>query len=67
MGETTMIFQRRIRHWKTTIGGFAIMGLGIASFIWPNKAALFSQISTFLTASAFMAAADGKQTPAPPS
>ena len=61
MGETTQIL-RRIRHWKTTLTGVALIASPLALSIWPDQAALIAKITVALTGAGFIAAADSKPT-----
>jgi hypothetical protein len=61
MGETTQ-FIRKVRHWKTTLAGSALMFIPVAYSIWPEHSALISKISVGLTAAGMFVAADGSKT-----
>lgn len=65
MGETTEIFRRKVRHWKTTAAGLAVIALGVVPIIWPETAIKCAQISAFLTGAGFLMAADGNKQSTP--
>jgi hypothetical protein len=58
MGETTEIIRRRVRHWKTTLAGVALMSAPVAVAIWPEHTALIQNIVAGLAGAGLMAAAD---------
>ena len=57
--STTMILRRRIRHWKTTFAGVAVLFSPILCAVWPQHAAVITQIVLGLTGAGLIAAADG--------
>ncbi len=66
MGETTQIIQRRIRHWKTTIAGIALILAPVAGAIWPEYASKITNAAFLLAGGGFIAAADAQRPPMPP-
>lgn len=66
MGETTVILQRRIRHWKTTVIGIVLWTAPAAALIWPEHKALITQVALALAGGGFMFAADAQRPPTPP-
>ena len=60
--STTTIIRRRIRHWKTTIAGVAVLISPIVCGLWPQHAATITQIVLGLTGAGLIAAADGDKT-----
>lgn len=59
MSETTMIIRRRLKHWKTSITGIALMLSPVAYAIWPNHGEIITKVVLSLTGAGFIAAADG--------
>ncbi len=61
MGETTVLIQKRIRHWKTTAAGIAgIVCPIIALFCPPDIALKILSASAALSGAGLIAAADAK-------
>lgn len=56
---TTQLIRRRIRHWKTTITGVALIVSPVAYAIWPEHSATITKAIGALTGAGFIAAADG--------
>jgi hypothetical protein len=58
--STTQFIRRRIRHWKTTAAGIAIILCPIVTILWPEFADKVVAIQSLLTGGALIAAADAK-------
>ncbi len=61
--STTMMARRRLKNWKTTICGIALIISPIAIALWPRHALTISAVTTALTGGGFMAAADAAAVP----
>jgi len=66
MGETTLLIQKRIRHWRTTIAGIVCWLAPVALLIWPDQAAQITAIAFAVTGTGLIAAPDSKNTDKPP-
>lgn len=58
-----MIIRRRIRNWKTTICGIALLITPILIALFPKHALVIISVSSALTGSGFIAAADASAIP----
>ena len=63
MSETTQIIRRRIRHWRTSLAGVAILAAPIALAIWPEQAPVIHRIVDALIGLGLISAADAARTP----
>jgi hypothetical protein len=60
-GSTTMMFRRRLRHWKTTASGLASIVCPIVSlFLPPEWAAKLLAAAGILAGTGLISAADAK-------
>ena len=66
MGETTLLIQRRMRHWKTTLTGLACLLAPVAAAVWPEYAPKITAGVSALAGLGFIAAADASKTAPPP-
>jgi hypothetical protein len=65
MGETTVMIQRRIRHWKTSIAGIALLLAPVAAAIWPAHADKIHNAALALGGLGLVSAADAQKQSSP--
>jgi hypothetical protein len=67
MGEnnTTEFIQRRIRHWRTTLSGIAVILCPIIATVWPEYAVKALSVAALLSGMGHIAGADSKNVQPP--
>jgi hypothetical protein len=63
--NTTEFIRRRIRNWRTTLAGVAMLLCPLIAIIWPEYAVQALLVATALGGAGHIAGADGKNIPPP--